>query len=92
MARQDALSERPGTAAPTRRMAAAAMLAHLRAAHGAELDDSGLFERPADQAAYVHAAMHNSRAHPGHFHHRDRVLHLWDATARIVQVDTGGRT
>jgi hypothetical protein len=36
--------------------------------------------------------MHNSRAHPGHFHHRDQMLRLWEATARIDQVDTGGRT
>ena len=73
-------------------MPVAALLAHLRADHGAELADSGLFERLADQATYVHAAMHHSRATPGHFHHRDQVLHLWDATARIAQVDTGGRT
>jgi hypothetical protein len=67
-------------------------MAHLRAAHGAQLGDSGLCERLGDQAAYVHAAMHSSCAHPGHFHHGDQVLHLWEATPRIAQVDTRGRT
>jgi len=37
--------------------------------------------------------MHSGRAHPGHFHHDGgQVLHLWDATGHIRQVDTGGRT
>jgi hypothetical protein len=36
--------------------------------------------------------MHNGRAHPGHFHHHDQVLHLWDATCHIHQVNTRGRT
>ena len=92
VARRDTLSRRAGTDEPARRMAAAALLGHLRAAHGAQLGDSGLLERLTDQAADVHAAMHNSRAHPGHFHHRDQVLHLWETTARIDQVDTGERT
>jgi pimeloyl-ACP methyl ester carboxylesterase len=90
--RRDTLSRRAGTGEPARRTAAAALLAHLRAAHGAQLGDSGLLDWLADQAADVHAAMHNSRAHPGHFLHRDRMLRLWEATARIDQVDTGERT
>jgi hypothetical protein len=73
-------------------MTATALLAHLGKAHGAQLADSDLFERLEEQAEYVHAAMHNSRAHPGHFHDRDQVLHLWDAAERIDQVDTSGRT
>jgi hypothetical protein len=40
----------------------------------------------------VYAAMHSGRAHPGHFHHGDQVLHLWDPDGRIGQVDSGGRT
>jgi hypothetical protein len=73
-------------------MTAAALLAHLREGHGAQLADSDLFERLEEQAEYVHAAMHNSRAHPGHFHDRDQVVHLWDATGRMEQLDTSGRT
>ncbi|HEY2957387.1 MAG TPA: hypothetical protein VGM21_04130 [Actinomycetota bacterium] len=73
-------------------MTGAALLAHIRSAHGEQLADSELFERLEDQAEYVHAAMHDSRAHPGHFHDRDQVLHLWDATDRVDQVDTSGRT
>jgi len=75
-----------------KRLAGEALLAHIHAAHGAQLADSDLFERLDAQAEYVHAAMHNSRAHPGHFHHADQVLHLWDANGRIDQVDTHGRT
>jgi hypothetical protein len=36
--------------------------------------------------------MHNGRAYPGHFHHGDQVLHMWDRTGLIRQVDTCGRT
>jgi hypothetical protein len=75
-----------------RRLTGSALLAHIREAHGAQLSDSDLFERLEDQAEYVHAAMHNSRAHPGHFHHEDQVLHLWDATDEIEHIDTGGLT
>ena len=77
---------------PPCRMTGAALLAHIRSAHGEQLADSDLFERREDQAEYVHAAMHNSRAHPGHFHREDQVLHIWDATGEIEQIDTGGLT
>jgi hypothetical protein len=73
-------------------MTATALLAHIRTAHSTQLGDSDLFQRLEDQAEYVHAAMHNSRGHPGHFHDQEQVLHLWDATKRIDQVDTSGRT
>jgi hypothetical protein len=92
VARRDGLSRRLDSDAQVPWMPVAALLGHLRVAHGAQLGDSGLCDRLADQAGYVHAAMHNSRAHPGHFHHDDQVLHLWEATARIAQVDTCGRT
>jgi hypothetical protein len=75
-----------------RRLTGSALIAHIREAHGAQLADSDLFERLEDQAEYVHAAMHNSRAHPGHFHHEAQVLHLWDATDEIEQIDTSGLT
>jgi hypothetical protein len=75
-----------------RRLTGQALLAHIRDAHGAQLSDSDLFEQLDDQAEYVHDAMHNSRAHPGHFHHEDQVLHLWDPIDKIEQIDTGGRT
>jgi hypothetical protein len=75
-----------------RRLGGDRLLQHIREGHGAQLGDSDLFEGLDEQAAYVHAAMHSGRAHPGHFHHRDQVLHLWDPDGRIGQVDTGGRT
>jgi hypothetical protein len=75
-----------------RRLTGRALLEHIREAHGAQLFESDLFDRLDEQAEYVHAAMHNSRAHPGHFHHEDQVLHLWDSLDQIEQVDTGGRT
>ena len=75
-----------------RRLTGRALLEHIREAHGSQLSESDLFERLDEQAEYVHAAMHNSRAHPGHFHHEDQVLHLWDPIDQIEQIDTGGRT
>jgi hypothetical protein len=68
------------------------LLRHLREAHLMQLRDDALLQPLKEQAADVHAAMHNGRAHPGHFHHGGEVLHLWDATCHIRQVDTGGRT
>jgi hypothetical protein len=70
------------------------LLRHLREAHLMQLrgDAVTLLEPLEDQAGFVHAAMHNGRAHPGHFHHGDQVLHLWDVTCHIRQVNTGGRT
>jgi hypothetical protein len=70
------------------------LLRHLREAHLAQLGDAAaaLLVPLEDQAGFVHAAMHNGRAHPGHFHHDHEVLHLWEATGHIRQVDTGGRT
>jgi len=65
---------------------------HIREAHLAQLRDGELFQPLQDQAGFVHAAMHNGRAHPGHFHHGDQILRLWDTTCHIRQVDTGGRT
>ena len=75
-----------------RRLEGERLVQHIHEAHGAQLGDSDLFETVDEQAAYVHAAMHSGRAHPGHFHHADHVLHLWDPGGRIGQVDTGGRT
>jgi hypothetical protein len=70
------------------------LLWHLREAHLAQLGDDALalLQPLHEQAGLVHAAMHNGRAHPGHFHHHDQVLHLWDATCHIHQVNTRGRT
>ena len=68
------------------------LVRHLREAHAAQLGDAARLQRLQHQAGFVHAAMHNGRAHPGHFHHGDQVLHLWDATGPIRQVDTCGRT
>jgi len=68
------------------------LLQHLRQAHLAQLRDDAVLQSLQQQAADVHAAMHNGRAHPGHFHHHDQVLHLWDATGHIHQVNTHGRT
>jgi hypothetical protein len=75
-----------------RRLEGERLLRHLREAHLAQLGDDALLRALEDRAGFVHAAMHNGRAHPGHFHHDDEVLHLWDATGHIRQVDTGGRT
>lgn len=63
------------------------LLRHLREAHLVQLADDALalLLPLQDQAGLVHAAMHNGRAHPGHFHHGDRVLHLWDATCHRGQ-------
>jgi hypothetical protein len=68
------------------------LLRHLCEAHLARLGEGTLLEPLYEQAEFVHAAMHNGRAHPGHFHHGDQVLHLWDRTGLIRQVDTCGRT
>ena len=68
------------------------LLSHLRDAHAAQLDDPGLITGLDDAAGAVHAAMHNDRCHPGHFHHGDAVLRLWEDSGRIDQVETGGRT
>lgn len=68
------------------------LLQHLHEAHLVQLRDDAVVQSLKQQAAYVHAAMHNGRAHPGHFHHHDQVLHLWDATGHIHQVNTHGRT
>jgi hypothetical protein len=70
------------------------LLRHLREAHLAQLDDDArrLLQPPEDQAGFVHAAMHNGRAYPGHFHRGGEVLHLWDANCHIHQVNTHGRT
>jgi hypothetical protein len=70
------------------------LLGHLREAHLARLGEDALpLLRPLeDQAGFVHAAMHSGCAHPGHFHHGGEVLHLWDATGHVRQVDTRGRT
>jgi hypothetical protein len=70
------------------------LLRHLREAHLTQLGDDALalLLPLEDRAGFVHAAMHNGLAHPGHFHHGDQVLHLWDATCHIRQVNTGGRT
>jgi hypothetical protein len=68
------------------------LVRHLRAAHLAQFSDDTLLQRLHDQAEFIHAAMHNGRAHPGHFHHGDQVLRLWDTTGPIRQVDTCGRT
>jgi hypothetical protein len=59
---------------------------HLRTDHDQAVDGS------AEVLAFVHDAMHNSRAVPGHFHDNDQVRRLWDATARIAEVDTGEHT
>ena len=76
-----------------RRLEGERLVRHLREAHAAQLGDGALLRRLGDQAGFVHAAMHSGRAHPGHFHHDGgQVLHLWDATGHIRQVDTGGRT
>jgi hypothetical protein len=75
-----------------RRLEGEPLVRHLREAHAAQFGDDTLLQRLQDQAGFVHAAMHNGRAHPGHFHHGNQVLHLWDATGHIRQVDTGGRT
>ena len=76
------------------RLEGARLLRHLREAHLAQLDDDArrLLLPLEDQAGFVHAAMHNGRAYPGHFHHGGDVLHLWDATCHIRQVNTRGRT
>jgi hypothetical protein len=76
----------------TRRLEGERLLQHLREAHLAHLGEGALLEPLHEQAAFVHAAMHNGCAHPGHFHHGDQVLHLWDATCHIRQVNTRGRT
>jgi hypothetical protein len=68
------------------------LLRHLREAHLARLGEGALLEPLHEQAGFVHAAMHNGRAHPGHFHHDHKVPHLWDTTCHIRQVNTGGRT
>ena len=68
------------------------LMQHLREAHLMQLRDNALFQPLHEQAGLVHAAMHNGRAYPGHFHHGGEVLHLWDANCHIHQVDTGGRT
>jgi hypothetical protein len=70
------------------------LLRHLCEAHLPQLDDDArtLLLPLEDQAGFVHAAMHNGRAHPGHFHHDDQVLHLWEETCHFHQVNTGGRT
>jgi hypothetical protein len=75
-----------------RRLQGELLMRHLHEAHAAQLGDSDLLQPLVDQAGFVHAAMHNDRAHPGHFHHAGQVLHLWDATGPIRQVDTCGRT
>jgi hypothetical protein len=77
-----------------RRLEGERLLRHLREAHLPQFgDDARTVLLPLeDQAGLVHAAMHNGRAYPGHFHHHDQVLHLWDATGHIRQVDTCGRT
>ena len=67
-------------------MTAQELCDHLRVDHDQAVDGS------AETLAFVHDAMHNSRAVPGHFHDRDRVRRLWDATPRIDEVDTGERT
>ena len=79
-------------AQPTLPAWVAGLLAHLRHGHDQPLDlpgdpccDGGLVQ-------VVHAAMHNDRHHTGHFHHRGQVLHLWEQTDRIQQVDTHQRT
>lgn len=68
------------------------LVRHLREAHSAQLGDTGLIEGLDKQAASIHAAMHSGRAHPGHFHYGNEILHLWDLGGRIRQVDTRGRT
>jgi hypothetical protein len=70
----------------------ARLLAHLRHGHGQPLDLPGDHRRHGGLVTAVHAAMHNDRHYPGHFHHRGQVLHLWDQTERIQQVDTHQRT
>jgi hypothetical protein len=76
----------------THRLEGEWLLRHLREAHLVQLRDDAVVQSLQEQAAGVHAAMHNGRAHPGHFHHHDQVLHLWDATGHIRQVNTHGRT
>jgi hypothetical protein len=78
----------------THRLEGERLLRHLREAHLMQLnDDARTVLLPLEeQARFVHAAMHNGRAHPGHFHHGGEVLHLWDATCHIRQINTGGRT
>jgi hypothetical protein len=74
------------------RLAGERLLRHLCEAHLARLAEGDLLEPLHEQAEFVHAALHNGRAYPGHFHHGDQVLHLWDTTGLIRQVDTCGRT
>jgi hypothetical protein len=78
----------------TRQRQGEQLLRHLREVHLAQLgEDAFALLRPLeDQAGFVHAAMHNGRAYPGHFHHGGEVLHLWDATGHVRQIDTRGRT
>ena len=75
-----------------RRLQGELLVRHLHEAHTAQFGDDALLQRLLDQAGFVHAAMHNGRAHPGHFHHGNQVLHLWNATGRIRQDEPCGRT
>jgi hypothetical protein len=80
------------TAPPAQPDGVAGLLAHLRERHDQPLDLPGDPCRHGGLVRLVHAAMHNDRHHPGHFHHRGQVLHLWEQTDRIQQVDTHHRT
>jgi hypothetical protein len=79
------------TTRPSLARGVAGLLAHLRDDHGQRLDLPGGRRGQGATVGLVHAAMHNGRQHPGHFHHHGRVLHLWDQTG-IQQVDTHQRT
>jgi hypothetical protein len=79
------------TTRPTLARGVAGLLCHLRDDHGQRLDLPGDRRGHGATVRLVHAAMHNGRQHPGHFHHHGRVLHLWDQTG-IRQVDTHQRT
>jgi hypothetical protein len=80
------------TAQPTLPLWVVGLLAHLREHHDQPLDLLGDPRRHGGLVRLVHAAMHNDRHHPGHFHHRGQVLHLWEQTDHIQQVDTHHRT
>jgi len=79
-------------APPTLPPTLARLLAHLRHGHDQPLELPGDPHRHGGLVMAVHTAMHNDRHHPGHFHHRGQILHLWEQTDRIQQIDTHQRT
>jgi hypothetical protein len=80
------------TAPPARPDGVSELLAHLRERHDQPLDLAGDPRHHGGLVRLVHAAMHNDGYYPGHFHYRGQVLHLWEQTERIQQVDTHQRT